>query len=110
MTDSPKTLQSPTAPLDIDANLERFDWHPEPELIGFRDEDASRYYGGLSEGRYDIAFLAPAQMRLAEIAERAGDRRTAALHYARAARLWAAADPALRPIAERAKRKAEEGQ
>ena len=42
MTDRPKTLQSPTAPLDIDAYLERFDWHPEPELIGFRDEDASR--------------------------------------------------------------------
>jgi glutamate/tyrosine decarboxylase-like PLP-dependent enzyme len=28
--------------LDIDSYLERFDWHPEPELIGFRDEDTSR--------------------------------------------------------------------
>jgi glutamate/tyrosine decarboxylase-like PLP-dependent enzyme len=36
------TLQSPTAPIDIDAYLERFDWHPEPELIGYRDEAASR--------------------------------------------------------------------
>jgi glutamate/tyrosine decarboxylase-like PLP-dependent enzyme len=36
------TLQHPTAPLDIDAYLERFDWHPEPELIGYRDEDTSR--------------------------------------------------------------------
>nr|MBA2701512.1 hypothetical protein [Chloroflexota bacterium] len=29
-------------PPDIDAYLQRFAWHPEPELIGFRDEDASR--------------------------------------------------------------------
>ena len=36
------TLQHPTAPPDIDAYLARFDWHPEPELIGYRDEGASR--------------------------------------------------------------------
>ena len=37
-------IQPPTsAPdLDIDAYLERFDWHPEPELIGYRDEATSR--------------------------------------------------------------------
>ncbi|MBA2374180.1 MAG: hypothetical protein H0V74_08280 [Chloroflexi bacterium] len=28
--------------LDVEAFLERFAWHPEPELIGFRDEHASR--------------------------------------------------------------------
>ena len=28
--------------MDLDAYLARFAWHPEPELIGFRDEDASR--------------------------------------------------------------------
>ena len=33
---------SPTAPADIDAYLARFDWHPEPALIGYRDEGASR--------------------------------------------------------------------
>jgi glutamate/tyrosine decarboxylase-like PLP-dependent enzyme len=32
----------PTAPVDLDAYLARFDWHPEPELIGYRDEMASR--------------------------------------------------------------------
>jgi glutamate/tyrosine decarboxylase-like PLP-dependent enzyme len=32
----------PTAPPDIDAYLARFDWHPEPELIGYLDEGASR--------------------------------------------------------------------
>jgi len=41
MTDR-STLRSPTAAPDIDAYLERFDWHPEPELIGYRDEGASR--------------------------------------------------------------------
>ena len=34
-------LPQPPA-LDAAAYLERFAWHPEPELIGFRDEDASR--------------------------------------------------------------------
>jgi aromatic-L-amino-acid decarboxylase len=32
----------PTAPVDIDAYLARFAWHPEPELVGYRDEAASR--------------------------------------------------------------------
>jgi aromatic-L-amino-acid decarboxylase len=41
MTDR-TTTQHPTAPPDIDAYLARFDWHPEPELIGYRDEGASR--------------------------------------------------------------------
>jgi aromatic-L-amino-acid decarboxylase len=38
----PSTIQHPTAPPDIDAYLARFDWHPEPALIGYRDEGASR--------------------------------------------------------------------
>jgi glutamate/tyrosine decarboxylase-like PLP-dependent enzyme len=32
----------PPPPLDAEAYLERFAWHPEPELIGFRDAAASR--------------------------------------------------------------------
>jgi glutamate/tyrosine decarboxylase-like PLP-dependent enzyme len=36
------TIQDPSARPDIDAYLARFDWHPEPELIGYRDEGASR--------------------------------------------------------------------
>jgi glutamate/tyrosine decarboxylase-like PLP-dependent enzyme len=43
MTDRPTAPAThPTAPPDIDAYLARFDWHPEPELIGYRDETASR--------------------------------------------------------------------
>jgi aromatic-L-amino-acid decarboxylase len=40
MTDRP--VQSSTAPSDLAAYLARFDWHPEPELIGYRDAGASR--------------------------------------------------------------------
>ncbi len=29
-------------PLDVEAYLDRFAWHPEPELVAFRDEQASR--------------------------------------------------------------------
>jgi glutamate/tyrosine decarboxylase-like PLP-dependent enzyme len=41
MTDR-STTKHPTAPPDIDAYMARFGWHPEPELIGYRDETASR--------------------------------------------------------------------
>ena len=42
MTDRPKADSHPTAPPDLDAYLQRFAWHPEPELIGYRDPRASR--------------------------------------------------------------------
>jgi aromatic-L-amino-acid/L-tryptophan decarboxylase len=45
MTDPPTNAplaRHPTAPPDIDAYLARFAWHPEPELVGYRDEAASR--------------------------------------------------------------------
>ena len=39
---SSAATRHPTRRPDIDAYLARFDWHPEPELIGYRDEAASR--------------------------------------------------------------------
>jgi aromatic-L-amino-acid decarboxylase len=42
MTDRPVTTQHPTAPPDLDAYLARFAWHPEPELVAYRDAGASR--------------------------------------------------------------------
>jgi Pyridoxal-dependent decarboxylase conserved domain len=43
MTDRTTTQPPTTLPeLDVDAYLERFDWHPEPELIGYRDAETSR--------------------------------------------------------------------
>ena len=41
MPDRPTAIRT-TAPPDIDAYLARFAWHPEPELVGYRDETASR--------------------------------------------------------------------
>ena len=37
-----RSTPNPTTPADSDAYLARFAWHPEPELIGYRDEAASR--------------------------------------------------------------------
>jgi glutamate/tyrosine decarboxylase-like PLP-dependent enzyme len=37
-----RSPQHPSAPPDIAAYLARFGWHPEPELVGYRDEGASR--------------------------------------------------------------------
>jgi glutamate/tyrosine decarboxylase-like PLP-dependent enzyme len=41
MSNEPEPARPP-APADLDAYLARFAWHPEPELIGYRDETASR--------------------------------------------------------------------
>ncbi len=41
-TAAPARDAHPTAPADVEAYLARFDWHPEPELIGYRDASASR--------------------------------------------------------------------
>ena len=38
----PRETAHPTAPADLEAYLARFAWHPEPALIGYRDEGASR--------------------------------------------------------------------
>ena len=37
-----RSRRHPTAPPDLDAYLERFAWHPEPALTGYRSETASR--------------------------------------------------------------------
>jgi aromatic-L-amino-acid decarboxylase len=42
MTDPMTVRRPPTAPPDLDAYLARFAWHPEPELVAYRDEGASR--------------------------------------------------------------------
>jgi glutamate/tyrosine decarboxylase-like PLP-dependent enzyme len=38
----PARIADPTTPSDIESYLTRFAWHPEPELIGYRDRAASR--------------------------------------------------------------------
>ncbi len=45
---------------------------------------------------FDLALLAPAHLRQAEIEERAGHRQSALHHYRAFAALWKEADPELR--------------
>ena len=66
-----------------------------------RDVEAVGFYTSLEEGRFDAIYLAPTHLRLAELAERAGNRRAAALHYARVVELWDQADPELREVVGR---------
>jgi tetratricopeptide (TPR) repeat protein len=68
-----------------------------------RDREAMGFYSSLEEGRFDAIYLAPTHLRLAEIAEHAGDAQAAALHYNRVADLWGGGDPAAREVAARAR-------
>lgn len=66
-----------------------------------RDDEASRWYGSLSE-QYDAMYLPLVQLRMAQIAERGGNVGAAANHYARFVALWKDADPELRPLVDQA--------
>ena len=62
-----------------------------------RDTEALRWYNSLwMANGFDLAFLAPAHLRQAEIQERAGHREQALQHYRAFAELWKDADPELR--------------
>ena len=67
MTDRP-TTSLPTAPPDIDAYLARFGWHPEPELVGYRDEATSR---AAMEWLGDVTWRAALDFLYGPAAERA---------------------------------------
>ncbi|NIN70631.1 MAG: tetratricopeptide repeat protein [Gemmatimonadetes bacterium] len=49
---------------------------------------------------YEIAYVAPAHLRRAQIHERLGEPEQAAEHYARFIELWRECDPELRPLVE----------
>jgi DNA-binding SARP family transcriptional activator/TolB-like protein len=51
----------------------------------------------------DLAFIAPAHLRRAEIHDAAGDLPQAAFHYGRFLELWADADAELKPMLDRAR-------
>jgi DNA-binding SARP family transcriptional activator/TolB-like protein len=71
-----------------------------------RDDEARAWYASLGETTIDMAiFAAPAQLRLAEIAEQKGDTARAARHYGRFIELWKDADPELRPEVDEARRR-----
>jgi len=63
-----------------------------------RLSDALPWYATLAETSIDgLIYLAPAESRQAEIAERLGDRAGAIAHYRRFLELWREADPELAP-------------
>jgi DNA-binding SARP family transcriptional activator/TolB-like protein len=71
-----------------------------------REREALAWYAASGQTPTEqIAYLAPAQLRQAEIYERLGQREKAAEHYGKFVELWKDCDPELRPLMEEARRK-----
>jgi eukaryotic-like serine/threonine-protein kinase len=70
-----------------------------------RDGEAATIYRSLSgQGSLtELSYLAPAQLRLGEIAERQGRADEAAEHYSRVLEAWRDADPPLQPLVREAR-------
>jgi tetratricopeptide (TPR) repeat protein len=69
-----------------------------------REEEALGWYASMAERSSDeLAYLAPAELRQAEIYDHQGDRGRAAQHYRNFLQLWEAAEPELAPQVERAR-------
>ncbi len=72
-----------------------------------RDREALAWYASTSQTQVDqLAYLAPAHLRQAEIYEKLGEKQKAAEHYRRFVELWKECDPELRPLVDEARRKA----
>jgi tetratricopeptide (TPR) repeat protein len=62
-----------------------------------REAEALRWYNSMwMANAFDLAYLAPAHLRQAEILDRVGQRERALQHYRAFAELWKDADPGLR--------------
>jgi hypothetical protein len=70
-----------------------------------RDSEAATLYRSLSGqgSTSELSYLAPAQLRLGEIAERQGHADSAAEHYSRVVEMWRNADPPLQPLVREAR-------
>ncbi|HEY6947869.1 MAG TPA: hypothetical protein VI297_03550, partial [Gemmatimonadales bacterium] len=70
-----------------------------------RDAEAAPLYRSLSgQGSlFELPYIAPAQLRLGEIAERQGRADEAAEHYSRVSQLWRDADAPLQPLVREAR-------
>jgi serine/threonine-protein kinase len=75
------------------------------ERLGRPTEAAAWYHTFSDRAIYDVVFLAPAERRLAQLAEQQGGSAEARRHWARFAALWKDADPALQPLVAEAGRK-----
>jgi DNA-binding SARP family transcriptional activator len=68
-----------------------------------RDDEALRWYATQGQSFVpDMIYLAPAELRQAEIRERHGDLAGARAHYHRFIELWRACDPELQPLVKHA--------
>jgi tetratricopeptide (TPR) repeat protein len=68
-----------------------------------RSREALGWFASLGKLQaYEIAYVAPAHLRRAQIHERLGEPEEAAEHYARFVELWQDCDPELRPLVEEA--------
>jgi tetratricopeptide (TPR) repeat protein len=73
------------------------------EALG-RFEDALPWYSSFAENSvYDLAYVAPGEMRQAEIDEKLGRQAEAVRHYRRFVELWQDADPEFQPMLQRAR-------
>jgi tetratricopeptide (TPR) repeat protein len=71
-----------------------------------RSREALGWFASLGNLQaYEIAYVAPAHLRRAQIHERLGESEEAAEHYARFVELWQDCDPELRPLVEEAERR-----
>ncbi len=69
-----------------------------------RNEEALRWFGHSFEGTpYEAVYLAPANLRRAELYERLGNRKQAVEHYSLFVDAWNGCDPELRPRVAEAK-------
>jgi DNA-binding SARP family transcriptional activator/TolB-like protein len=89
--------------VDYDRPLERW-LRAESLREAGRLNEALRWYATFPDPlARDLAFLAPAHLRRAEIHDAAGERTDAVFHYARFVELWRDADPELVPLVEQAR-------
>ena len=69
-----------------------------------RDDEALRWYATQGQSFVpDMIYLAPAELRQAEIREHHGDLVGARAHYRRFIELWGACDPELEPLVTKAR-------
>jgi tetratricopeptide (TPR) repeat protein len=71
-----------------------------------REREALAWYAAAGQTQSDqLAYLAPAHLRQAEIFEKLGEKQKAAEHYRKFLQLWGECDPELRPMVEEARRR-----
>ncbi|HKP48742.1 MAG TPA: hypothetical protein VJU17_01920 [Gemmatimonadales bacterium] len=71
-----------------------------------KDDEALGWLRSIAErASYELVYLAPAQLRQAEIYDRHGARDEALKHYRRFIELWQNADPELQPVVDGARKR-----